>query len=560
MGKIVEFEKDVSRYRKLAEECAQKGDFKGALAFLFSAKSISESYEVLMDIAYNYADMGLLELSNKFWFKYMDKAPKDRVSVAYEELAINYFYLDNYWASSYYFHLKLKTDGQIMKEGLDQEIIDFFSGEELKKDAYRIVYPIERANYDFETKRAKHALAIGAFPEAKTVLQKIPLERRTEEISGDLAVASFMSDDLDGAEKICRESISEHGENVTALCNLSTIYDMKEDYDNAEYYYKKALLVRKGEKGEEYKIATCAIERNDHDVVKECLEKILLDRPNELTMRFFYATCLLNTGKLQRAVEEFKRIYRISPGDRIFYYYLKLAERVLANDQRAVRLLPLAYVKELPEQTTKDYSERVKALVQDVTKADKAVKNLEMRNVLEWALIHGEGQTSRDAAFVFSMVNTPSVKKLFLDTLVDVEVKDEIKRVIIYVLAVNGYKGRFGLVSGCFYSKIKFKKLACEKDVKGGIYLSAYGLCAGRIALWDAENIDKAAVAVDKIYNKFKDKLSVEDVTNDEIAALIMNECSYKWCKTDLEITSMFNVEKQRFDKLKQLLKETEND
>ncbi len=554
MGKLIDFTKDINRYRKLAEARSEKEDFSGALAFLFSAKSMHENYEVVMDIAYTYADMGLLELSNKYWYKYIDTAPKDKVSVAYEELAINYFYMDNYWASSYYFHLKLTTDGQIMKEGLDQEIIDFFSGEEMKRDAYRIVYPIEKADYTFETKRSRHALALGAFKEARAELEKIPASRRTEENAGDLAVSCFMSDDLESAERVCRQSIENHGENVTAYCNLSTIFDMKEDFEKAEYYYKKALSVEKGNKGEEYKIATCAIERADHYTVKRCLEKILLDRPYELTMRFFYGLCFLNLGDYEKGKEQLLKVIRTNPQDGIARYYMSLTEQIIDGNQTAIKMLPFEYVKELPKKVAEKYTEKVRELINSPEKISLALKNSQTKKMLEWALLHGEGQTSRDSAFVLATGYTPFVKKLFLNSLIDPEVKDEVKRVIIYVLAVKGYKEKFGLVSGAFHSKIKFKKLLCEKE-GDGLYTSAYALCVARIVFWDAENVDKAGDVTDKVYKALKDKISAQDVTNEELAALILSECNYKWCKTDKDVMNMFEISLDKLKKLKNIVK-----
>ena len=264
MGKVILLDKNVKPYRKIADSFAENENFLRALEFLLSAKNISFNLDVIVDIADLYADMGLLELSNKYWYIYLDKAPKDKVSVAYEELAINYFYMDNYLASSFYFHQKLSVDGFINKEGLGQEILDFFSGEELKRSAYRVVYPFDKADFSFDKKRAKRAISVGAFSEAVKILKDIPEECRDEETSGDLAVSLFMSDELDEAEKVCRYSLLAHGENVTAYCNLSTVFDMKEDLDNSEFYYRKALSVMKGDKGEVYKIATCSIEREDH--------------------------------------------------------------------------------------------------------------------------------------------------------------------------------------------------------------------------------------------------------------------------------------------------------
>ena len=97
---FVLFDKNIERFRTLADERAEKEDFLGALKFLLSARNIDpENLGIISDIADLYADTGLLELSNKFWFLYLNKAPKEKRALAYEELAINYFYLVAlYWA------------------------------------------------------------------------------------------------------------------------------------------------------------------------------------------------------------------------------------------------------------------------------------------------------------------------------------------------------------------------------------------------------------------------------------------------------------------------------
>ncbi len=555
MGEVVQFKKNNRIFRKLAEERAGKEDYTGALSFLFSAKSINPSYEVYMDIADAYADMGLLELSNKYWYSYMDKAPKDKVSVAFEELAINFFYMDNYWASSYYFNQKITTDGQIMKEGLDKEIIDFFSGAEFKKDAYRIAYPIEKADYTFEIKRAKHALALGAFDEAKKLLFCIPKERRNEEIAGDLAVACFMSDNLDDGEKVCRESILINGENITAYCNLSTIYGMREDDENAEYYYRKALEHKKGEKGEEYKLATCAIERKDHLMAKECLEKILMDRPYELSMRFLYGVCLINLSQYELAKEQFNYAYRINPYDKIMEFFIEFCPLLIDKDEKALKLLPLEYNKEIPKKVTKKYQAKIRDLVVNPQKIITSTKNKKVKNALEWAVLHGDDRASRDAVYVLSTLDNDYAIRFLKDALIDPEVKDDVKRVIIYALIVKGYKDKFSLVAGSFFVKIKPRKLLCEKAIPSGVYLSAYALCMARVAFWEGDGLDKIAESTDKIFKKLQNKITDSEVTNEELAGLILSECKYAWCKKDSDVTKFFDVSKSKLETLKNMLK-----
>jgi tetratricopeptide (TPR) repeat protein len=557
MAEILEFTKDVDRYRRMAQTRADEGDLLGALSLLYTALSVEESDEIYMEIGYIYADMGLYELSNKYWFKYIALAPKDRVSIAYEELAINFFYMDNYIASSVYFHKKITCDGHISREGLSQEIIDFFSGEEIKRDAYRIVYPYNLANYNFEIKIAKHSLAIGAFEEAKNRLSLIPKERRTEEISGDLAISHFMTDDLDGAEKVCRDSISRHGENLTAYCNLSTIYDMREDDENADYYYKKALSMEKGDKGEEYKLATCAIERFDHKTVQRCIEKILIERPYELAMRFFYGLTFLNLGEYQRAVEELSKTYRLDPNDMITGYYLGLAKRFLIG-QESDKILPLEYVRELPKDEIKKNQDLLEKLIKSDKKISTALKNNDLFNAVKWGLIHGDGQTARNASFLMVSCALPKAKKTLFDALLDPNVKEETKRAVIYMLVVDGYKQKFGVVNMNYYLRIKPKRLKLEKvkDAYTGQFIGAYGLCMMRAVSCNEQETDKIALMTDKVFFKLKDKICPGELTDDELGALIFSLCKFEWCKRDTDVVRLFGIDKQKLQKLKEMIKD----
>ena len=134
---IKEIKVGVDAYVKMANKYAEEGDLLKALSFLRSAYNFNPyNFQVILDIARIYADMSLFELSNKFLYRYMDKAPSSFTNKAYEELAINYFYLDNLWASGYYFHKKLKEDGFLNTEALDQDIADFLHNVDKKKDGY----------------------------------------------------------------------------------------------------------------------------------------------------------------------------------------------------------------------------------------------------------------------------------------------------------------------------------------------------------------------------------------------------------------------------------------
>ena len=90
------FNNTTQKYRELAERKAEKGDYLESLGFLFTALKNEKSADVYADIACNYAEMGLYITSNEYWYKYLSICSDKQVGFAYEQLAINFFYMDNF--------------------------------------------------------------------------------------------------------------------------------------------------------------------------------------------------------------------------------------------------------------------------------------------------------------------------------------------------------------------------------------------------------------------------------------------------------------------------------
>jgi Flp pilus assembly protein TadD len=549
-GKILLFDNSDIRYRSVAEKKAELGEYEKSLGLLFSIKDYDKKAEVVMDIADTYADMGLLELSNRYWYKYMDLTPKDKHSVAFEELAINYFYLEDFWASSYYFHKKIDTDGFLSKEGIDQEILDFFAGEEHKKAFYHVAYPFDRADYSGKAKLAKHAIASGKFGDAVKILTGIPKECMTEEYLGDLAVAYYMNDDLDNSAQTGRESLAIHGDNVTAFCNLSTIYDMKEDVEKSEYYYQKALECRTGERTEAYKIATCAIERDDHKTAKECLKIILNERPYDTTMRFFYGLAGINLGEYDFAEQELERVLRIDNTDSVVKYYLELVKGLKSNLPNQEKLLPLKYVKEVPEKVEKKRAKVIKDLSDHPEKIANAIKKKETRDLLIWGLKSKNSDTIRQTAYVLSTSFNSFSKKAMLNALLDNEALPELKRVLVYALTVSGYKEKYGVVAGSIYIKVSPKKIPFEKQDQTGLFVRAYALAMSRAVFWDLGKLDKLVNSANKLFKKLNGVITDADVTGDELASLMIYECKFEKLNQIQILAHLFDIKKERLSEL----------
>ncbi len=555
--KIIQFEKNEDRYLKLADACIESGDFMGALGFLFNALKLNRSAQTLMDIADVYGQMGLYELSNKYWFYYMEKAPKDKVSISYEELAINFFYMDDFLTSSFYFHQKLTVDGFLSKDGLDKEIIDFFSGEEFKKNAYYVAYPFEKADYSYLSKRAKRALSAGNYLEAIKLYNEIPKECLDEESSGDLSVSYLMNDQPDMAAAVARESLARNGENITAYCNLSNVYDLKEDYAKSEYYYMMALELKKGDANEEYKLATCAIEHSDHKTVQECLTKILSERKYDTTMQFFYGLSQLNLGDYEGGYQTLSKVYRLDPTDFIFKFYAQYAQKLLGGGSS--EYLPIKYLKCLPESLSKEYEKKLEALSVVASKKGISLKNPEYREVVEWGLYSSE-ETARQSVFLLACDCSPYAKQKLKNYLLDSEGITTVKQVILYALIVKGLKEKFAIVDKNFLFRVKPRKLSFESQESGHIYLCAYALLISKMAFYGVEDLDKIATVISKVYSRFSKILTSGDLTCDEISGVVLYLCGFPRFETEKVIVRLFNIKKDKLKQLVELYKGEKND
>ncbi len=541
-SKIIQLTDNVERYKTLAQNKAEKGDLVSSLGYLFSALKIEYSFDVLSMIAETYSDMGLLSLSNAYWYKYLSCCPSNKDTTAYEQLAINFFYMEDYFASSYYFHLKLSKDGFISKEGLEEEVIDFFSQSFDKNSTYHLAYPFERADWSFEEKMAKHALSVGDFKNAKKLYSKIPRECLSEESFGEYSMALF----LDGNDKelidACNDSLVRYGENVTAYCNLSSLYFAKKDKAQSNYYYQQALRVNKNTINDACKLATCAMEQEDHYNASVNLQKIVKERTYDVNMTFFYAIAQANCGNFEGACNSFCEIYRIYPQDNIVKFYAEYLTQVAKSNSDFKNLFPLSYEKAMPSCVTTSYKRKITELFNDPKKALSQIKREEVQDALKWALIQDNVEYAKNAVFIMSNSNTQWAEDTLLQALMDIDVCGEVKRSIIIVLILRGHKEVFPVVANDFFVKIKPKKLFCENKIDGELYLAGYAICLSMLAFWNIDGFEKIAFSINKLYKKLGSEVYADGVTPEEIGAMAVCISGFERLKNPKEVCKFFDV------------------
>ncbi len=558
--KVIRFEKNNDRYKKVAKELAEKGEFEKALNLLFSVLNDGENYEILSLIADLYAHMGLLELSNKYWYKCISRASKEKLGKVYEEIAINYFYLEDYYATSYYFYKQTKEVRVKLSDDVDQEIIEFFLQLDAKKSMYYIAYPFNRADYSKVYEKARIMLAVGKFSDSAKLLSKIPIECITQEQSEMQATGYLMSNQFDKAIESCRQSIEKHGENVGAYCNLSTIYGFKGEKEKCAYYYKKAIELWGKDKEEAYKIITCAVEQNDYEVAVICLEQILQEKPYDVVMLYYYAIANLNLGNFEQAEKQILKLYRLDPYDVVVKYYVEFIEKIKNGDVKAQAQLPLCLLKNIPRKEQKAYSKKIKQLASNPETIALEMKKQSVKELLRWGVKSGIEQTVKEAIYILSTNYTDFSKKVIEDTLIDTHISVEVKKVLVYALLLNQNNEKFGVVAENFYAEIKPKKLNFTKKDKTGLYIRAYAFAMSKMVFTGLKNVEKIATSANQIYKKLSKIISEEDVTNNELALLMVLESNFKSLDDEILLCYFFDVEKGRIEQLKKLLKGEVND
>lgn len=554
--KVLQFDNSTDRYRMLAERCAEKEDFLGALGFLFSALKKEKSPAVLMDIADIYADMSLYELSNQYWFYYLDRVPEDKASVAYEELAINYFYLGNILASGYYFHLKIQADGYIQQETLDKEIVEFFSEQENKRKLYRVAYPPERADFSFEMDRAKRALAFGDYELASKLYSVVP-EGAPQYYSAteELSVAKFLTDDIDEAIKLSQKVIKEKGESISVCCNLSSMYGYKGNSDKREYYYKKALTLPVNGLEDAYKIATCSLENGKHQMGIDYLSKVFKERPYDLTMRLFSAIAKINVGDYSGAEEELSYVLKINPTDYNAKYYYGLVIK-LKNGGNPGRLLPLKYLALLPSSVENARIKKIDALYgEGFEKIRSEIKKASVLEIIKWGLSETDTPIAKKCTVILAKADCALADKIMKKALMNAKIEADVKRMMIQILILRGCKERLGITAKGFYFRFKPKKLPCEKQSDGELYFTAYSMAMSRMIFVDPECLDKIAFATDRVYKKLGSTFDFDNAKKEEIAALIVSDTKMDRPLSDKDLCAIFDVTEEKFVSLKRAYK-----
>ena len=561
-GKVLRFNDSVETYRKLTEERVKKDDLTGALSIALAGLNKKVTLEGLEDVATLYADLGLFSISNRYWFYYLSKAPKEKLGLCYEELGINSFYLNDLTLLEYYFHKKYELDGYISRDNLDPEIAEFFDEHSLsKKSLYRIVYPTEKADVKALSKNLKKTLLVGDFGTARRFLDAMPIDslERKEGLK-DLAVSYFLTGREEKTIETNKEYLSLYGDDASVYCNLTEIYRIKGDLDKSGYYYQKAISTPVDDIDVYLKLATCAFERGEHRLASNYFEKAIKDDLFEIDVLTLYGLTLINSGEYQKAYDTFSKAYRLDPTDIDLKFYCKFTASIISGDREKESYLPLSYSGELPEKVKTERKNKINELSEFV-KNKNVFRDQEILDTLKWGIMDGDPVIAQQCITILTSTDNPKGYEILSDFLIDERVNDKVKEAIVFDLVLSGEKNKISIAVRNFFTKVKIGRPVCSKSPDGILFFVAYALAYSKLVSAGEEWLNKLLSISNKIYLKLKGKVHLGDFTREEIATLSFYLLKLPFLSGEKEVCSIFYVNSDRLKILIDLYKgKQEND
>ena len=545
-GKILSLD-NVKIYQQLAEKKAEQGDFVKSLGFLFSAlKNCSDNkHQIIAEIARIYSQMELFELSNEYWFQYLDIAPKNQKSQAYLELAMNYFYLDKIWLSGRYFQLKFEQDGKIDSDEIDKEIFKVYydslnQDKSLGKSLYYVAYPESSANLSKIERRACMELGLGNYEGAIKYFKYVPKEVMSKKAYLDFATAYYATENFNQLITTCKNCLTYHGESLTCLCFLCTAYNYIDRQDKFQYYYDKAVTLFKSIEfvnqlknnqessiDEVYKLLACSAGNRDDEIVGECLEILLKDNPYDVSLIYYRAIYYLNTFKFYQAVETFSFLCKISPENALYLYYLDFAKNCTNEQSSLQSFLPFDYTIEFPAYLSKKYRDKAKTLLSGNKSGKIEIKNEKAIKMLCDGVLYGNDECAELCSQALSYGKTDGVFRQIRKLLLMPKITNITKRFFVYALLLNGEKNRFGVVINNMYKQIKPAKFSFSQKGFGEVVYSAYAAAFAWAISWNILEPEKVILVTKKLYKNYYHQMIEDNLNADEITAIILVSCAF---------------------------------
>ena len=381
MEKIVSFEQDEKFYLNLSKKCRDKGDYAGAIDYAKRAVALPSGTErARLELAELYLDANLydkvLDVLNEI-------LARNRRCVPAYRLAFHFFLnLDDVYSLLSYikFGLDYNGDNEEYFELLDEFRREFDFGKMLADSppqGYRQIYPESAPSEELLEHFDKNEFF---FAESRT----------------HLAQSAMEAGDFRAAEAYLKEVLEEEPENISALCGMVYLCNLRNRYGDAQRYVEKLLQsANLTDVNDAYKIVSVFCDLNRHELVLDALETIEEVLTLDDRLLNIKALALYNLRRLPESEEVFRLLRAVDDTFHIYSYYLKWVHAVRVGERE---FEPLEYTDQVPESEYQYRGRRLEVILslprEDFLQCLKVPENVEL---LEWSLTMNEDEIVTEA-------------------------------------------------------------------------------------------------------------------------------------------------------------------
>ncbi len=456
-----------------------------------------DSYAAQADL---YETLEVYTQAVKTWYRFLNECDEDSLAEAYEGLAVNYMNLGKEGQSAYYYNQLLRVDDELSEES-KMDIVEMFS--KPKKEAFRIVYPPEKADYTPEIEQGLRALRESNFSSAREAFSQVaagsPQYRTAQNL---VAVAYLLEDRKEEARALCEKLIAENDGDVQAYTTYAAILGQTEEREKAAAVAKKLSRMYTEDTDELYKIATVCCENGLHAAALEKFIQLEKEMPNDGNLLYFKAVSAYKSGNIPLALDTFDRLLVIYPEAAVARYYYDLLRHYPDHRDKEDMVEPdLTYFYRVPQKVREAYCDMLCFLEGlHVREAEELSDNPQVISVLQWSFDELDGADGDLQMLAMSAAVHCRYERFVEETLLDPDVSDVVKVQTMQLIAEQNKETEYGVVVCHIYRHVRFYRLKINGKKKKK-FLHAYAAVFAKFAVVSDNHAQRIRSSAELLYN-----------------------------------------------------------
>ena len=498
MGEIIRLNVTEKNKIDVAFGKIENGDVTGGVSMLLNAANDGASDEVYYHLGVIYNEIGLYDYSLNNFYRYLGTAGKHGKCRAYNGIASCFVHLGNNELASYYYDRQLAVSKTLECDFEDDmyDFFDFMVDKTRDKSNFRIIDDEEE--YSNALIKGKKLMADEDYDGALKMLDRVPMSSKSyTEAATNCAICYFMQDKIDGAIYILQDLIAGGKADFSAYENIVNMLYASDRTDEAEAYAREMCKIKTDDLNDEVRavVALCNLSM-DKEIEKKTAE-ILKDNPYFVSVYTVRGIALYNLGKYKESYNILRKNYLLTRNEIAFHYLLK----VQAVMDGKAEYTPFKYARDFKNEAFVQKVVRIESWSKMPLSALKKESKDELFSTCEWCIDVQSPTLVTSVCAVIARLNSKKTNEFLANLLCRVDIAENAKTFIIYLLVKNGYDKTKGVVFADLYMPLKFYK--AEFDGDDGRFSEAYAYAFSKIAPLVGDKSKKLRECAYEYFNRF---------------------------------------------------------